>query len=98
MTVDFRDREAGQGHAEAMGEFTGEGLHLDGEAGGKGGTPTPWLLLETGQAGQGEPLTPLADHLPRRVEARRDGTIGQTLGRPGGRFWRESRHDTVTYI
>jgi hypothetical protein len=50
--------------------------------GGKAGlAPAARFILEAGQAGQAESLTPLADDLARRIESRGDHIIGETLGR-----------------
>ncbi len=50
--------------------------------GGKAGwTPAPWLLLEAGQTLLEEPLAPLADDLPRQVEARTNLVVRQSIGR-----------------
>lgn len=50
--------------------------------GGKAGwTPAPWLLLEAGQTLLEEPLAPLADDLPRHVEACSNLVVRQSIGR-----------------
>jgi hypothetical protein len=49
--------------------------------GGKAGwAPASRLLLETGEALVEEAVAPLADNLPRSIQARRDDIVGQSVG------------------
>jgi hypothetical protein len=49
--------------------------------GGKAGRPaTPGLFVEPREAPEAEPLAPLADDLPGRVEAVRNDVIAEPLG------------------
>jgi len=74
---DLVDRETGQRKPEAVREFTGKGLNVDDEAGGKSGfTPASRLRLQARQSGKGKSLAPLADDLARRIEPSRDEVVG----------------------
>src|SRR5207245_11518298 len=66
-------RRWGSSHASAFTWTTRLG-------GKEGWSPAPRLLVEARQTGQAEPFAPLADHLPRCVEARGDGIVGEALG------------------
>jgi len=49
--------------------------------GGKAGwAPASRLLIEARKTFVKEPVAPLADNLPRGIQARRDDVIGQALG------------------
>jgi len=65
-----------------MWEFTWERLNLDHDAQGKaGGTPAPRLRLQVRKSREGESRAPLADQLARRIQARSDNVVGETLRR-----------------
>src|SRR5512143_2446970 len=75
-STENRDRgnpkRCGNSHARALTWTT--------RLGGKAGfAPASGLPLEARKASQSEPLPPLTDDLPRRIEARSDQVIGKAI-------------------
>src|SRR5512134_291853 len=77
-STENRDR----GNPKRCGNSQARALTWTTRLGGKAGfAPASGLPLEAGEARQGEPLTPLADDLTRRIEARSDEVIGKAISR-----------------
>ena len=75
-STENRDR----GNPRRCGNSQARALTWTTRLGGKAGfPPASGLPLETREAGQSEALPPLADDLPRRIEASSDQVIGKAI-------------------
>ena len=81
LALELRDRQVRERYAMAGGDLTGQPLNLDDDAGGKAGwAPAAGLFVQPGEAFEEEPVPPLADDLPRRIEAGGDHIVPDVLG------------------
>jgi len=80
--ADVGDREARQGQAGAMGQFTSEGFYRDDETGGKSGLYARRGVRPQDRAnGPSRIACALADDLAWRVESGGDDIVGESRGR-----------------